>query len=76
MSKVALKVTHKLLALAGRVYDRIEAARVKALYGELAAIKEREIKRHDAETEDFHLRLAVQSELAVLEDDDDDEDDF
>ena len=70
MSKIALKITRKLLDIADRVYDRIEAARIKALYNELKAITDRDIKRHNAEVADFNLRRAAQAELALLENDD------
>lgn len=73
MSKVALKITRKLLDFADRVYDRIEAARVKALYGELKAITDREVKRHNAAVADANLRRAAQAELAILENDDDED---
>ena len=71
MSKIALKITHKLLDFADRVYDRIEAARIKALYNELKAITVRDIKRLNAEVADHNLRRAAQAELALLENDDD-----
>lgn len=73
MSKVALKITRKLLAIADLVYDRIEAARIKALYNELKAITDREVKRHNAAVADANLRRAAQAELAILENDDDED---
>jgi hypothetical protein len=71
MSKIALKITRKLLDFADRVYDRIEAARIKALINELKAIIDRGIERQRAEVADINLRRAVQAELALLENDDD-----
>jgi len=75
MSKIALKVTRKLLDFADRVYDRIEEARIKALYTELAAITARSIERHSAAVKDANLRRAAQAELALLENDDGYQDD-
>lgn len=74
MSKIALKITRKMLALVDKVYDRVEEARIQALYGELAAIANREIKRHKAAVADANLRRAAQEELAILENDDDEDD--
>jgi len=71
MSKIALKITRKLLDFVDRVYDRVEAARIQALYNELKAITNRELIRHNAEVADYNLRLAARAELAQLENDDD-----
>lgn len=74
MSKVILKVSNKLLALAERLYDRIEGFRINALYREAGAVKERERKRFADQRADTNLLVAIQAELAELEGDDDDTD--
>lgn len=74
MSKIALKITRKLLTLADKVYDRIEGARVEALYRELSAVRKRDIARAEAAEVDGQLAVAIREELALLENDDDEDD--
>ncbi len=56
------------------MYDRIEEARVEALYQELNAVRKRDIARAEAAKVDGQLAGAIREELSILENDDDEDD--
>lgn len=72
MSKIALKITRKLLDITTHVYDVVEELRVKALYKELIALNERRHARAEAGRKDDALEVAIFHELDELEGDEDD----
>ncbi len=73
MSKIALKVTHKFLRIAERVFDDATTRRIEALYAELKAKRGRDDQRYKAAKADALLETALREELHILEDDDDEE---
>lgn len=72
MSKIALKITRKLLDIATNVYFAVENLRVKALYKELIALNERRHARAEAGRKDDALEAAIFRELDELEEGEDD----